>query len=146
MMQNAPERQIIELGDRWLLPLDGQIVTRSYAFPGLILDLNGKGRSYGIRINGDSAVRKRDTEHRISAEQWSDSAPDLIDCFKGKTIQQAFAFKDGRLLLSFEDDTELVVLSDSTYESWELSGTGDLRVIGCPGGELAIWKALPGRN
>lgn len=145
-MRNAPTRQIVELSDRWLLPIDGQVVARSYTFPGLILDLEGNGRSYSIRINGDSVLRGSEAEHRVAAEKWSDTAPDLIDLFEGKTVRQAFARKDGRLLLIFEDETELEVLSDSKYESWELSGTGDLRVIGCPGGELAIWKALPGSD
>jgi hypothetical protein len=145
-MQNTPSQQIIELSDSWLLPLDGQVVTCSYAFPGLILDLSGHGRSYSIRINGDAIFQELDAKHRVDADKWSNTAPDLINVFRGKTVWQGYACKDGRLLLRFEDDTELEVLSDPKYESWELSGTGDLRVIGCPGGELAIWKALPGRN
>lgn len=135
-------RQIIELDERWLLPLGGQIVARSYAYPGLIFDLEGEGRSYALRMNGDAAFRSKEGSERfIPEERWEEDAPDLIRLFDGKTVEQAFAYKVGMLRIDFEDGDTLEVYPDADYESWELSGTGDLRVIGLPGGKLAIWRA-----
>lgn len=142
-MLGSDTRQIIELDDRWLLPLGGQVVRRSYvSFIALILELEGNGRDYVVRADGETKARSPSgKEHHVLAEQWKEEAPELISGFKGKVVERGFAYKNGRLELSFEDGSVLEVLSDLDYESWMLSGTGDLRVIGCPGGELAIWRA-----
>lgn len=143
-MLSSGTLQIIELKDRWLLPLQGQVVVCSYAYPGLIFDLEGDNRSYGLRMNGNATFQ--DVEGRkqhVAEERWQEDSPELISGFEGKIIEQGFAYKDGRLELEFKDGSVLEIYPDPKYESWELAGTGDLRMIGLPGGELAIWRAEP---
>lgn len=134
--------QTIELEEAWLLPLQGQIVDRSYTYPGLIFDLIGERRSYHVRMYGDAVFQAADEEvHSIPAEKWAEEKPELVTCFRGRVVNECLAHKDGRLEISFEDGSRLEILPDQEYESWEISGTGDLHVVGLPGGELAIWKA-----
>ncbi|GIV57630.1 MAG: hypothetical protein KatS3mg042_0543 [Rhodothermaceae bacterium] len=140
--------QMIELNDRWLLPLDGQTVARSYVYPGLTFDLEGEKSSYKLRMHGDTLFRDAvERERFIRAERWEEDAPDLIPYFEGKTIEQAFAYKNGHLEIHFEDGSTLEVLPNTQYESWELvemeTRRNKLLVIGLPGGDLAIWLARP---
>jgi hypothetical protein len=92
-------------------------------------------------MHGDAVFQAADgAMHRITAENWVEEKPELVARFRGKVVKEGIAHKDGRLEISFEYGSRLEILPDRKYESWEISGTGDLRVIGLPGGALSIWK------
>ena len=132
---------MLELEEAWLLPLQGQTVDRCYTYPGLILDLEGEGRSYHLRLHGDAVFQAADGEvHRVAAERWAKDKPELVAPFRGKVVDQGLAYKDGRLELHFEDGSMLEILADKEYEAWEMRGTGDLLIVSAPEGKLVIWS------
>ncbi|PKV82631.1 hypothetical protein BX283_0071 [Streptomyces sp. TLI_146] len=58
----------------------------------------------------------------------------------GRAVTEATAFKDGRLLVEFDQGARLTVAPDADFEAWNITGPGALRVVCMPGGELAIWR------
>jgi hypothetical protein len=68
-------------------------------------------------------------------------APALAVC--RQVARQGFAFKDGHLELGFADGSRVSVPTAEDLEPWELVGPDGLRVVSVPGGDLAIWRALP---
>lgn len=144
-IHNRVLMQAIALDDRWLLPLQGQVVIQSYAFPGLIFNLEGAGRSYELRMHGNAQFTPpAGPPVWIAAETWSEAHSELIDTFEGVVVDQALAYEKGPLELTFTDQSMLSIFPDPKYESWELVGKGDLRVVGCPEGEVAVWHARSG--
>jgi hypothetical protein len=55
-------------------------------------------------------------------------------------VEEAVAFDDGSLTLSFMDGGSLQVPGSPEYEAWGIVGSAGLRVVSVPGGELAIWQ------
>lgn len=51
----------------------------------------------------------------------------------------------GKLSISFTDDKNLTVSADNDYESWNMIGPNEFRLVCMPGGELAIWRSIQDR-
>ena len=58
-----------------------------------------------------------------------------------QTLVALTAFRDGRLLLQFEEGTEIEVQKDAQYEAWETYGDGETADVGmlCSGHEGSPW-------
>lgn len=56
------------------------------------------------------------------------------------SVDEAMAFDDGSLRLSFVDGSSVQVPGSPQYEAWGMVGPAGLRVVSVPGGELAIWQ------
>ena len=59
-----------------------------------------------------------------------------------KTIEQAVAYKNGRLRLEFSDGSLITAGPHPQYEAWQISGwdaPGTMLIVCTPGGGLAVW-------
>ncbi|MGI8806316.1 MAG: DUF6188 family protein [Acidimicrobiales bacterium] len=61
-------------------------------------------------------------------------------------IEEATAYKDGRLELRIAGGAILQVPPDEGFEAWEAAGPDGMQVIALPGGELAVWRSTEGRD
>lgn len=52
-------------------------------------------------------------------------------------------FEDGRLELELDDGSMILAPGADGYESWNIAGPDGFKVVSIPGGELAIWRAVP---
>lgn len=99
--------------------------------------------SVRFRIEGKFVVHEGDQEWEISPSESSamSFAPALT--VWNREIVLAHANSDGSLSIRLSDDVSLAVPIDPNYEAWEATGTGGLRLVSLPGGELAVWDAQP---
>lgn len=136
---------MIEKVDRWVLPVSGWTVTRSWSDWAFWLQLTGPGAEPAIiRIEAPVIVRLRDGRIGRLQPPKPDIAPPAELNLLGLIVERATAYKDGTLGLEFADRSALWVDPDPDYEAWEYAGDGGSKVISLPGGELAIWKAEAG--
>lgn len=56
-----------------------------------------------------------------------------------KPVESVLAFKDGRLVVTFENGNILTVEVSPNFEPWELVGSSGLKLVSLPGGGLATW-------
>lgn len=132
--------EFVEAADRWLVPVAGRSVTQcrlDYAFTLVVADESAG--SFEIRIEQPFMVTSGAGEVVLDPEgEPARMAPALG--LLHQAIEQAVAFKDGRLELSFTDGGVLSVPVGEDYEAWNIVGPAGLRIVSLPGGELAIWS------
>lgn len=131
--------KLVESADRWLVPMVGTVTQcrLDYAFTLVIAD-DPEG-SFEVRIEQPFVVTGSDGEVTLDAEGDPQQMAPALRVLR-RTVEQAIAFKDGGLELTFDDGTVLRVAADEDYEAWNIAGPGGLRVVSMPGGELAIWS------
>jgi hypothetical protein len=56
-------------------------------------------------------------------------------------VEEATAYKDGRLELRLAGGTMLQVPPDEGYEAWAAAGPDGMKVFALPVGELAVWRS-----
>lgn len=71
--------------------------------------------------------------------QASDAATHLIALLRAGPAQSAIVNTDGVLEIAFANRARIKALPEDNYEGWELDGPKGLKIISCPGGDLAIW-------
>lgn len=127
----------------WLLPVEGQQVTRC------CID------SQGVLILCENlieiAISEPFTLMTSSGRRYvldpapstdSGSLAPILQVMR-QVIRAGTAFNDGRLELSFRDGSWIGVPSGKDFEAWTLAGPGGvdgLKIVSIPGGELAIWS------
>lgn len=67
--------------------------------------------------------------------------PEEAGCHLTGKVREAQATDSGVLRLDFESGWSAEAAADPDYEAWNVAGTGGLRVVCMPGGELAVWPA-----
>lgn len=112
--------KIKEKRDRYLLPLEGVVITGIDTRNFLGFDLAMAGESlpkWAIEINNDfELTRFNQTTNRSPLDKETlKMAIDLI----GLSVKKAEGYKDGALYLELEDGTEMYV-PDGPYENWHL--------------------------
>lgn len=132
--------EFVEAADRWLVPVAGRSVTQcrlDYAFTLVVADESAG--SFEIRIEQPFVVTSRGDEVVLDPEGEPARMAPALGLLR-QDIEQAAAFKDGRLELSFTDGGVLSVPVGEDYEAWSIVGPAGLRIVSLPGGELAIWS------
>lgn len=132
--------KLIETEDGWTLPVAGHQVTScciDYAAVGLLVD-------NGVYITIEGVFKILDMGGGAELLDPEGDALNLAPVLKFRRIYVTggTAFKDGSLELKFEDESRIVVKSDSRYEAWNIGGPGGidgLKIVSTPGGELSIW-------
>ena len=84
------------------------------------------------------AARYSGQIHQIDRDAVGPSFAPLL-ALMSRTVKRAEAFKNGSLLLVFNEGDVLAVDADPNYEPWNIAGENGLRVVSVPGGDLAIW-------
>jgi hypothetical protein len=133
--------ELVEAADRWVVPMAGLTVTQcrlDYAFS---LVVAGKAEdSYYVTIEEPFTVRTPGGADDVVLDPEGDPtrmAPALG--LLRQDLEEAIAFKDGRLELTFVDGTALSAAVSEDHEAWNVVGPAGLRIVSMPGGELAVW-------
>ncbi len=128
-----------EHGDKWALPLAGELVTRcsyDYQFTLLVGEVEP---SFTVTIEEAFTVRWADG----STNQFTPGGDPLkmgeTLGFVRRRIRRAHAFKDGRLEIDFEGGILLRVPGGHGYEPWNVHGPGGMLMVSGTDGELIIW-------
>jgi hypothetical protein len=126
--------------NRWRLPIAGEPVTWccvDYAFS------FGTQNKISIRIEQPFVYTSVDgVEHLIVPEADPVQVAPVLAIAR-LSINDGFAYADGRLELTFNDGSVIGVPATQDYEPWELTGPGGLKMVSVPGGELSVWRPTP---
>jgi len=136
-------KRLVEEQDRWVLPLAGRTVVRC------LIDY-----SFGLLLDGEPDVtvslsnfRFRDShgqDHVLDAEADRRLLAPALACF-GLTVESAYALKLGPLQIQFADGSRIEADPDDQFESWQVSGPGNILIVSPAGGdEPAVWDGSPG--
>lgn len=139
-MAEAVSVELIERRGRWLVPMAGLTVTQcrvDYAFTMLVDD------GYEVRIEQPFTLVRGAASSLLDPEGEPSELGPALSVLR-RDVEQAVAFKDGRLEIALSDGVRVLVNGDDDHEPWTVVGPGGLRVVSMPGGELAIWKPDPG--
>lgn len=131
---------LVEAADRWVVPMAGRTVTQcrlDYAFSLVVAD--EPAGSFEVRIEQPFTVASDGGELTIDPEGDPVQMAPALRVLR-QDVEQAIAFKDGRLELTFGDGAVLRAPIGEDYESWNIVGPAGLRIVSLPGGELAIWS------
>jgi Family of unknown function (DUF6188) len=134
---------LIPRDEGWLLPVEGQRVTRC------CID------SQGVLVLCENlieiAISEPFTLVTSSGSRYVlDPAPSTGPASLAPILQVMWqiigtgtAFNDGRLELGFRNGSWIGVPAGKDFEAWTLAGPGGidgLKIVSIPGGELAIWS------
>ncbi|WP_156759684.1 DUF6188 family protein [Microbacterium karelineae] len=127
---------ISKVGDRWVLPVVGQLVAQVSVDYAVTLCLIN---NVAVRIEQQFVISTKNGEEYtiIPAGDLSQLAPVLT--LARSILTEGFAFEDGHLELVFNDGARVFVPSSQDYEPWEIVGPAHMRIISAPGGELSVW-------
>lgn len=130
---------VSNLDQDFQLPLRGSVVSRCYVDSAFGIQFFEDHKETTIRIEGPFYVAYPADGRVFSAADHANlgHAFDIL----GKAVEQATAFRDGRLEVRFSDGTILSVKPDPRYEAWELSSSTGLLLVSLPDGSLAVWRA-----
>jgi hypothetical protein len=135
--------ELIPQDDGWVLPAAGELVTRCCVENAAVRILCQSMLEISIE-EPFTLVTPDGHSHALDPDPGGnpmDLAPILR--IVRQVIQEGIAFKDGRLLLVFGDDSRIDVPSGQDFEAWNIAGPGGpegLKIVSVPGGELAIWS------
>lgn len=132
--------ELVETADRWLVPMAGLTVTQcrlDYAFS--LVVAGEPASSFEVRIEQPFVVAGHNDELVLDPEGEPAAMSPALSVLR-QDVEQASAFKDGRLEMTFGDGAVLRVPVSADYEAWNIVGPAGLRIVSLPGGELAIWS------
>jgi hypothetical protein len=132
--------ELVEAADHWLVPMTGRTVTQcrlDYAFSLVVAD--EPAGSFEVRIEQPFTVASHGDELTLDPEGDPVLMAPALRVLR-QDVEQAIAFKDGRLELTFGDGAVLRVPVGEDHEPWNIVGPAGLRIVSLPGGELAIWS------
>lgn len=106
----------------------------------------GAQAEYELQIEADFVFRTpAKALLHPSGDSFSDFSAEL-ESMVGATVITAGADETHGLTLELDSGAGISVPVDKRYEAWRVVGPGGYRVISLPGGELAVWSALPQRE
>lgn len=144
-MAGAMSDQVIQDGDKWLLPMQGNVVSQcrmDYAFTIVVGELDHE--SFLIEIREPfTFVRADGQPTTIEPEADPLGMGAALSVLRGKVVE-AVVYEDGRLEIHFERGERIRVSAGTQYEPWTVTGPDGLRFVSLPGGGLAIWRGRHG--
>jgi hypothetical protein len=134
---------LIPRDEGWLLPVEGQQVTRCCIDSQGVLILCENLIKIAIS-EPFTLVTSSGSRYMLDPASGTDpgSLAPILQVMR-QIIRTGTAFNDGRLELSFRDGSWIGVPDGKDVEAWTLAGPGGidgLRIASIPGGELAIWS------
>lgn len=128
---------MIELVDRWILPLAGRVVVEVLLEYTVLLRFDDLSR---LIIEAPLLLRQGDQEVLVDPEG---DVSELVvrQPFAQAVVTEAAAFKNGALRLDLADGTAVEVAALDDYESWTLFIRDGPLIVSVPGGQLSIWGA-----
>lgn len=134
---------LIERNDRWVLPVQGRVVTRCLVDHAFGFEVSDERVTISFRIEGAFGLLVDGDKYQLipdSAQGPAALGPALRILHKG--VEKAVAYKDGRLLVAFQGGDCVSVLPDPAYEAWEVRLSDGGMLVSLPGGDLAVWESV----
>ena len=133
LMTEYPDRRVWDLTDFTLDSLN-------FSFQ-VILQMAGRGGSMIVIIGMPMTLHTGSGIEFMDPEK-STTAANLLSLLH-RNLATLTAFRDGTLVVTFEDGTEIRVTKHEQYESWETHGDGEVADIGmlCSGHDGSPWGA-----
>lgn len=132
--------EVVELGDRWSLSSQDAEVTRLCFDWGLVLTVGSVQPQTDIRIEQPAILVD---QHGASIELLPDGDPvalaPMLQLLR-RRLSKLEAFKDGHLRIEVAGGVALTVYPSEDFESWEITGPADFRMVCTPGGALTVWS------
>jgi hypothetical protein len=129
-----------ETRDCWILPLGGMLVASfviDYAFA--VEFAPEAGEPLTLRIEAPFTLSRGDRSRTFSPGANPTGLGPALHLFR-KKVEQAMAWKGGRLDVGFVDGIELRVGPDPQFGAWQLSDSRGLLIGAAPGGGLSLWR------
>jgi len=102
------------------------------------IDFSG---NYGIQAEGVILLRSEGDETALKAGiEGAEQNQARLARFKGQIVASASVEDRDDLLIEFLSGWSLRFPFDLEYESWNLWGPNNFRIVSMPGGELATWS------
>lgn len=132
--------ELVEADDRWLVPMVGTVTQCrvDYAFTVVVMDEDAG--YFEARIEQPFVLARGAKEASFDPEGDPVALAPVLRVLRGQ-VEQAVAFKDGRLELVLGDGVMLRVAAGGRYEAWQIAGPRGLLIVSMPGGELAVWDS-----
>lgn len=135
-----PKVDLIEADDYWRLPIAGMAIDQCCFDFAVVLRLGSGAAMWEIRISQPFAVVGSDgTEQLVLPEEHSHV--EAVLALLRHEVEEALGYKDGRLELKIVGGASVQVPPDEGYEAWEAAGPDGMKVIGLPGGDIAVWRS-----
>jgi hypothetical protein len=132
--------ELVEAEDRWVVPVGGTVAQCrvDYAFT-LVVD--GSQGSFEVRIEQPFELLGGVDDGPMSLS-WEGDPTALGPALAvlHAELDEALAFKDGRLELRLGYGGRLRVPASDEFEAWTFAGPDGLRLVSMPGGELGVWS------
>ena len=129
-----------EKSDRWEIPLQGLPVNLIYVDSRFGLSFYGPGVDADIYIESEFTYKNSNNqEFKLKPGEDFTKLGAALDLLH-KKIQSADAFKNGKLVLTFHDNS-VVTVNHSVFEAWNIVGTfqgESIQIICLNGGELCF--------
>ena len=132
---------LVELDDRFILPLSGAHVLRCCIGWGVTFLLRVDHGTYELRINGPFLLRVGSSEVRLVPEDDAQLLAPVLPLSRLEVLTAA-ALKDGSFDMEFSNGSAMSVMPDQRLEPWELSGPNGMLIVSTPGGELSVWEPV----
>lgn len=128
---------IREEQDRYLIFLKDCVVTRIYIDHAFGIQLWGDQLDFDIKIEIGFELHSQHTKMFCNPALKSTLEP-ALNLFE-LVVEHIFVYKKGCLELYFENEIQIFVPSDQSYEAWQISSSNGLLVVSLPGGSVAVW-------
>ena len=133
---------MVEREDHWELPLQGRVVTRLVVDYSFVLNLMSKEGQSTVEINvGSDFVLSLSGAQELSVSPGDMASVGTALYLFQKEASSGIAFKDGRLSVTFQDGSSVLIPVDRDYEAWQYYGAEGEILVSLPGGGLAVWTA-----
>jgi len=134
--------EVVELDDRWSLTSQDANVTRVCFDWGVALTIGSVEPQTDIRIEQPIVLTDAGGKSIQLIPEGDPIALAPLLQIARRPLVRVEAFKDGRLEMSVANGVTLTVAPSDEFESWEITGPRDFRIVSVPGGELTVWSAV----
>ena len=134
-----PSTYLADRGDHYLIAAGGATVTSLRFDFGVTLGLAGADTSFSIRIEEPFTLRSDSAEAKLLDPEQRPAETGPVLALLDAAVTRIVAFKDGRLVMTFQPGWIIEVPAGLQYEAWTLNGPDGLLLVSVPGGDVAVW-------
>jgi len=134
---------IVDKGTYYEIDVNQKPVTRCMIDNAFTIDVSEMKFILAISFEGKFTYiidtnTERSLEYRLEAGVTPESLCPALSVLH-KRIELITVLKIGEVTVRFTDGSLLWATSTPEYESWNITGAGDLKIFCLPGGNLAVW-------
>jgi hypothetical protein len=135
----VPSTYLTDRGDHYWIAADGATVTSLQFDFAVTVGLAGADTSFSVRIEEPFTLRRDGADAPLLDPERRPAETAPVLALLDAAVTRIVAFKDGRLVLTFEPAWTIDVPAGHQYEAWTLNGPDGLLLVSMPGGDVAVW-------